>query len=62
MAVKHTNDNRDFEVEEYIIDSEDDLPLLPTEDIGWGSMALCISNGLVYVLNSSYEWVELGNN
>jgi hypothetical protein len=34
MAVKHTNDNRDFEVEEYIIDSEADLPSLPTEDIG----------------------------
>lgn len=62
MAIKHTNDNRDFEVEEYVIDSIADVMDLPTENIGWGSTALCIENGLVYILNSSYEWVPLGGN
>jgi len=34
MAIKHTNDNRDFEVEEYVIDSIADVIDLPTENIG----------------------------
>ena len=59
MAIKQTNANRDFDVQEYVIDTEADVEDLPT-NIGWGSSALCIENSKVYMLNSSQEWIELG--
>ena len=61
MAVKQLSDNRDFDWEEYIIDSPSDTSNLPTT-CGWGSTAICISTGDVYVLNSSKTWVLLGSN
>ena len=59
MAVKQLNDNRDFDWEEYIIDSPNDVSNLPTT-CGWGSTAICIFSGDVYILNSSKEWTLLG--
>ena len=58
MAVKQINDNRDFDWEEYIIDSSEDVANLPTI-CGWGSIALCFATGDIYVLNSSKTWQPL---
>lgn len=58
MAVKQINDNRDFDWEEYIIDTSSDVVDLPTT-CGWGSRAICISTGDIYILNSNKEWVTL---
>ena len=55
MAVKQLSDDRDFDWEEYIIDSPEDAVDLPTT-CGWGSTAICISNGDLYILNSDKEW------
>lgn len=60
MAVKQLSANRDFDWEEYIIDSSSDVVNLPIT-CGWGSTAICISSGDVYVLNSSKNWVLLGS-
>ena len=61
MAIKQTNANRDFNTWEYVIDSSEDVNGLPT-NIGWGSTAICIENGAVYILDSSQTWVVLGGN
>lgn len=58
MAVKQISDDRDFDWEEYVIDTPDDAVDLPTT-CGWGSRALCISTGDVYLLNSNKEWTVL---
>lgn len=55
MAVKQISDDRDFDWEEYVIDTPEDVINLPTV-CGWGSMALCISTGDLYILNSNKEW------
>lgn len=58
MAIKQISDDRDFDWEEYIVDSLEDIENLPTH-CGWGSRAICISTGDIYVLNSEKEWVLL---
>ena len=58
MAVKQISDDRDFDWEEYVIDSPDDVTNLPTQ-CGWGSRAICISTGNIYILNSNKNWVLL---
>lgn len=60
MAIKQTNDNRDFDWEEFVIDTEADVADLPTNR-GWGSTAICIATGNVYMLNSNHEWTLLGD-
>lgn len=54
MAIKQIGGNYDFDVKEYIVDSAQDLTNLPI-NIGWGSTALCIDNGLIYILASNKE-------
>lgn len=61
MAIKQINANRDFDIAEYIVDSSSDIQNLPM-NIGWGSSALCIQDGTVYILKSNNTWVELGSN
>lgn len=58
MAVKQISDDRDFDWEEYIIDIPADVASLPTT-CGWGSRAICISTGDIYILNSNKEWKML---
>lgn len=58
MAVKQISDDRDFDWEEYIIDTPADVASLPTT-CGWGSRAICISTGDIYILNSNKEWKML---
>lgn len=55
MAVKQLSDDRDFDWEEYVIDSPEDVVDLPTA-CGWGSTAICISSGDIYILSSNKEW------
>lgn len=55
MAVKQLSDDRDFDWEEYVIDSPEDAVNLPTT-CGWGSTAICISSGDIYILSSNKEW------
>lgn len=59
MAIKQTNANRDFDTAEFVIDITSDVQELPT-NIGWGSTAICVETGNVYILDSTQTWVELG--
>lgn len=59
MAIKQTNANRDFDTAEFVIDVTGDVQELPT-NIGWGSTAICVETGKVYILDSTQTWVELG--
>ncbi len=61
MAVKQLSDDRDFDWEEYILETPADVPDLPTS-CGWGSTALCISTGDIYILTSEKQWIVLGDN
>ncbi len=60
MAYKllSTNGQVQYGVDEYIIDSPDDLDSLPKRS-AMGSTALCVADGSVYVKNSSGEWKEI---
>lgn len=60
MAYKmiSTNGQIQYGIDEFIIDSEEDLQKLPKRS-NMGSSALCLTNGAVYVKNSSGEWVEV---
>ena len=53
-----TNGQIQYGVDEFVIDTPDDLKALPFRS-KMGSTALCISNGEVYVKNSSGEWVAI---
>lgn len=53
-----TNGQIQYNVDEFVIDSPDDLKKLPPKSV-MGSYALCLSNGLVYVKNGQGEWKEL---
>ena len=53
-----TNGQVQYGVDEFVIDSPDDLEKLPTRSL-MGSAALCLSNGAVYMKNSDGEWVEV---
>jgi len=58
MAIKQITDDRDFDWEEYITDTPEDVADLPTK-CGWGSRAICISTGDIYILDSNKEWTLL---
>ena len=60
MAYKMTSTNgqTQYGVDEFIIDSPDDLETLPKRS-AMGSAALCLSNGAVYVKDSQGEWKEV---
>lgn len=49
-----------YGIKEYLIDSKEDLKDLPTKKIKIGSTAVMIPDGILYILNSNYEWVEFG--
>jgi hypothetical protein len=58
MAFKliSTNGQVQYNVDEYVIDTPDDLKKLPAKS-AQGSVALCTSTGDLYIKNSSGEWV-----
>jgi len=51
-----TNGNIQYNIDEYVIDSPDDLEKLPKRS-AQGSSALCTSTGDVYVKDSQGKWV-----
>ena len=51
-----TNGQVQYNVDEYVIDTPDDLKKLPVRS-AMGSVALCTSTGDVYIKNGSGEWV-----
>ena len=53
-----TNGQTQYNVDEYVIDSPDDLEKLPKRS-AMGSAALCLSDGTVYMKNSTGEWKEV---
>lgn len=60
MAYKlvSTNGQVQYGIDEFFIDSKDDLEKLPKRS-SMGSQALCLGDGTVYVKNSAGEWVEI---
>lgn len=50
-----------YGIKEFILDSVDDIPSLPT-NIKVGSSALIISTGELYIFNGEKQWVEIGAN
>ena len=57
MAFKLTSTNGQvqYNVDEYVIDSPEDVETLPRK-CAPGSAALCLSNGEVYVKGPTGEW------
>lgn len=53
-----TNGQTQYGVDEFVIDSPDDLDKLPSRS-KQGSVALDISTGDVYMKNSSGEWLAI---
>lgn len=53
-----TNGQKQYHVDEYVIDSPDDISKLPTLAAP-GSVALCTSNGELYIKNGNKEWVAI---
>lgn len=53
-----TNGQVQYDVNEYIIDTPEDLKSLPVK-CAMGSAALCLSNGSVYIKDSTGEWKEI---
>ncbi len=51
------NGETSYGVNEYVIDSPEDLEKLPR--CLMGSSALCLSNGNVYMKDSTGKWVEI---
>ena len=60
MAFKKTDTNGQvqYNVDEYVIDSPADLEKLPKSSV-MGSLALCVSNGSVYVNDGQGQWKEI---
>lgn len=60
MAVNmiSTNGQVQYHVDEYVIDTPDDIKKLPL-NAAPGSAAICTSNGEVYMKNGSGEWVAI---
>ena len=60
MAYKmiSTNGQVQYGVDEYVIDSPEDLEKLPKKS-AQGSAALCTENGAVYMKDSKGEWKEI---
>lgn len=48
-------------VQEYVCDSASDVVAIDIGYVAIGSIALCISNGAVYVLNSAKKWQKFGS-
>ena len=53
-----TNGQVQYGINEFVIDSPNDLKSLP-KNCNMGSSALCLSNGSVYIKNSTGEWKEI---
>ena len=53
-----TNGQTRYHVDEYVIDSPDDLKKLPL-NCAPGSVAICTSNSEVYMKNGAGEWVAI---
>ena len=53
-----TNGQIQYNVNEYTIDSPNDLDKLP-KTCAMGSRALCLSNGAVYIKDSQGNWKEI---
>lgn len=60
MAIKmiSTNGQVQYNVDEFVIDSPEELKALPTKSAP-GSVAICTSNGNVYMKNGKGEWKEI---
>ena len=54
MAIKQTKYDRNYDVAEFTFDSEEDFKNLP-QTATMGSIAICISTGSVYMMNSQGE-------
>lgn len=59
FQLTETNGQRQYNVDEYAIDSSNDLKSLPQRSL-MGSVALCIDTGEVYIKNGKKQWVLLG--
>lgn len=53
-----TNGQIQYNVNEYVIDTPDDLKKLPIS-CAMGSTAICTSTGDVYIKNGSGKWVVI---
>ena len=62
MAIQmiSTNGNIQYNVNEFVIDSPDELKSLPKKSV-MGSFALVISTGEVYIKDGEGQWVLLGD-
>lgn len=60
MAVNmiSTNGQVQYHVDEYVIDTPDDIKKLPL-NAAPGSAAICTSTGAVYMKDGSGKWVEI---
>lgn len=52
------NGDVQYNIVEFIIDSEEDVATLPTTPV-MGSTALVINNPALFMLNSEKEWVKI---
>lgn len=52
-----TNGDIQYNINEYVVDTPEDLEKLP--NCAMGSSALCLSNSSVYIKNSKGKWVEI---
>ena len=53
-----TNGQVQYGIDEFVIDSLDDLEKLPKRSL-MGSAALCLEDGAVYMKDSNGEWKEV---
>ena len=60
MAYKlmSTNGQVQYNIDEFVIDTPEDLKKLPKRS-AMGSVALCLSNGAVYIKDSKGDWKEV---
>lgn len=60
MAIQlmSTNGNVQYNIDEYAVDSPDELEKLPKKSV-MGSVAICTSTGDIYIKNGSGKWVVL---
>lgn len=58
INIMSTGGHTAYNIKEFAIDTKEDLDYLPL-DVPMGSVAICIEDSSVYMLNSSGEWVEI---
>lgn len=60
MRIKQQDHNNTYYTE-FVVDSITDISILPTaeDEVAVGSVAICIENSEVYMLNSKRQWVML---